>query len=260
MTSLPDRTITAIGDHHDALADVIPNLSDDELTAPSGASEWTVAQVFSHLGSGAELGLATFQALVTGDALPDDEANRAVWDRWNAMSPREQADGFLEHNERLLDAYEELTPDQRENLEVKLPYLPEPIRIATYLGMRLNELALHSWDARVALDNTATLDEEAAAVLAEHHAGEMSFLLAFTAKPAALGEQAVLTLDSYGLVLADRAALTTSVEAATATFDGPLEAFIRLISGRLKPEHTPSGVAVTGNVSLDDLRKVFPGY
>ncbi len=32
------------------------------------------------------------------------------------------------------------------------------------------------------------------------------------------------------------------------------------MAGRLSPEHTPDGVAVTGNVTLDDLRRVFPGY
>ena len=40
----------------------------------------------------------------------------------------------------------------------------------------------------------------------------------------------------------------------------PAEAFIRLIAGRLAPEHTPHGVTVDGAISLDDLRKVFPGY
>jgi hypothetical protein len=49
-------------------------------------------------------------------------------------------------------------------------------------------------------------------------------------------------------------------EDQTATFSGPLAAAIRLLSGRLKPEHTPADVEVNGNVTLDDLRKVFPGY
>ena len=49
-------------------------------------------------------------------------------------------------------------------------------------------------------------------------------------------------------------------EGETATFTGPLEAAVRLLSGRLKPEFTADGVGVTGNVTLDELRKVFPGY
>jgi len=32
------------------------------------------------------------------------------------------------------------------------------------------------------------------------------------------------------------------------------------MTGRLSPRWTPAGVAVSGNVGLDDLRRVFPGY
>jgi hypothetical protein len=41
---------------------------------------------------------------------------------------------------------------------------------------------------------------------------------------------------------------------------GPADAVARLISGRLTPRWTPGGVSVSGNVDLDDLRRVFPGY
>jgi hypothetical protein len=34
----------------------------------------------------------------------------------------------------------------------------------------------------------------------------------------------------------------------------------RLLTGRLTPPFTPEDVTVTGNVGLDDLRRVFPGY
>jgi hypothetical protein len=39
-----------------------------------------------------------------------------------------------------------------------------------------------------------------------------------------------------------------------------LEAAIRLIGGRLAAAHTPAGTEVVGDVTLDDLRRVFPGY
>ena len=32
------------------------------------------------------------------------------------------------------------------------------------------------------------------------------------------------------------------------------------MAGPAEPEYTPAGVDVTGNVTLDELRKVFPGY
>jgi hypothetical protein len=33
-----------------------------------------------------------------------------------------------------------------------------------------------------------------------------------------------------------------------------------MLSGRLKPENTPNGVEVSGDITLDELRKLFPGY
>jgi hypothetical protein len=39
-----------------------------------------------------------------------------------------------------------------------------------------------------------------------------------------------------------------------------MEAWLRLAAGRLKANHTPADVQITGPISLDDLRAVFPGY
>ena len=66
MTATADATISALRSTHDELAAVVRDLDDEQLLAPSGASEWPVAQVLSHLGSGAEIGLATLRA-ATGD-------------------------------------------------------------------------------------------------------------------------------------------------------------------------------------------------
>ena len=41
MTSLVDRTIAALRTEHDTLVALLPNLSEDQLSGPSGASEWT---------------------------------------------------------------------------------------------------------------------------------------------------------------------------------------------------------------------------
>jgi hypothetical protein len=45
--------------------------------------------------------------------------------------------------------------------------------------------------------------------------------------------------------------------AAAASLVLPAEAFIRLVYGRLDPEHTPE-LAVVG-IDLDELRRAFPG-
>jgi uncharacterized protein (TIGR03083 family) len=263
VTELSDRTIAALRVTHDELTSVVTGLSDEQLSAPSGASQWTVARVLSHLGSGAEIALATVGAAIAGTAVPGPDANQAVWDRWNALSERDQLDGYLASDERFLVALESLSDKQRQDLRLDLGFLPEPAPLALYLGMRLNEAALHGWDVRVSLDHNATLLAATAGLLAEHFASDLDFLLQFTGKPEALADPAVIDIQATGftLVIADTAGLTrTAPRDPTAAFTGPLESVIRLLAGRLGAPYTPDGVDVTGNVTLDDLRRVFPGY
>src|ERR1700712_47904 len=102
MTSNADQAISALRTGHDDLAGVVAELPEDGLTGPSGATEWTIADVLSHLGSGAESGLATLEAALSGADAPGGEFNQGVWDRWNAMAPQEQAQRFVKANEALV--------------------------------------------------------------------------------------------------------------------------------------------------------------
>ena len=255
MTTLADRTIAALRAIHDDLAALVHGLTDEQLAAPSGASEWTVAQVLSHLGSSAEIGLATLETALTAGPAAEPGFNQSVWDRWNAMSPREQATNFLHHDARLVAAYEALTSEQRMAAQVDLGFLPQPLPLESFAGMRLNESAQHSWDVRVAFDPSAAIPADVAAVQAEHLAGGLGFIVGFVGKADVLAAPAVIDFEGsgYGIVVTEPAD-------PTATFTGPLEAAIRLVGGRLRPANTPERVKVTGAVTLDDLRRVFPGY
>ena len=262
VTTLADRTIAALRATHDDLSTLVPGLTDEQLTGPSGAAEWTVAQVLSHLGSGAEISLATLETALAAGPPAAQGFNQSVWDRWNALGPREQATAFLDHDARLVAAVEALTTEQRATLAVDLGFTPEPLSLASYAGLRLNESAQHSWDVRVAFDPSAAIPADAAAVLAEHLAGDLGFLVGFIGKADALGEPAVVGIEGsgYGLAVADHVAVVAEPVDPTATFTGPLEAALRLVGGRLRPEYTPETVTVTGGVTLDGLRRVFPGF
>ena len=256
--TLTDRTIAAIRHVHEHLADVAGSLTQEQLTGPSGASEWTVADVLSHLGSGSEINRYTLQRSRGDDRAtpPNDE----VWDRWNALSPADQATGFVESSAALLEQLEGLTAEQRAGTMVDLGFLPQPVPLATTLGMRINEVALHGWDIDVALDPAAQVSDEAAGVIVEHFASTMSFMLGFTGKNDLLPNTR-LAIGTWTLVAADDGIrIAEGVTDPSATFDGPVEAAVRLMSGRLSPEHTPAGTTITGNVTLDELRAAFPGY
>ncbi|MEV7630502.1 maleylpyruvate isomerase family mycothiol-dependent enzyme [Actinoplanes sp. NPDC089786] len=261
MTTLAGRTIAALRSEHDTLASIVRGLSAEQLISPSGASDWTVADVLSHLGSGAEINLAGFRAALGEAEAPGPDFNQGVWDRWNALSPQDQAAGWLESDNALVAALEAVPEDRHDDLKVKI-FLPEPVPLASFAGLRLSEMVQHGWDARVGVDPAATLAEPAAATLAEQLAGGVSFLVGFIGKPEADRDRAVIEISGtpYRIVLTDKARFTTEELPATATFAGPLESALRLVYGRLTPERTPAGVEVTGTISVDELRVVFPGF
>jgi uncharacterized protein (TIGR03083 family) len=261
MTTLAGRTIAALRSEHDGLAGLVPSLSAEQLTGPSGASAWTVADVLSHLGSGAEITRAGFRAAVGEAEAPGPDFNQSVWDRWNALSPQEQATGSIASDQALVNGLESVPEDRHEDLRVKT-FLPEPVPFASFTALRLSEVAPHSWDVRAGLDPAATLDDGSTEVLAEHLAGGLGFLLGFIGKAKEAPEHAVIEISGtpYRIVVDESVRFTTDALPATATFTGSLESALRLLYGRLSPAYTPAGTEVTGNISLDDLRAVFPGF
>jgi uncharacterized protein (TIGR03083 family) len=258
VTELVDASIAELRSIHDRLAALVAGLSVDQLTAPSGAEDWTIAAVLSHMGSAAEIGWYSLEAAATGERV-DAPENQEVWDRWNAMAPADQASSFVQSQEQSVATFEGLSPEQRESITIDLGFMPQPLPLASILGMRLNELALHGWDVEVGLNPTAALSQESAVLLAEHFSSTMTYMLGFVGKPDGIGPARV-GIGGYTVVIADAVSLEAGDADTTATFHGPLEAAIRLLAGRLKPQYTPDGVSVEGNVSLDDLRTVFPGY
>lgn len=261
MTTLTDRTIGSLRRHHEALAATVPSLSDTELALRSGASDWSVAEVLSHLGSGAEIAAATLRHALGEGEQPDQEFNTGVWERWNALSARAQADSFLVADAELVDLFESLTPEQRAGLEVPLGFLPAPLPLETYAGMRLSEMSQHSWDVFVALDPAAALDAEAAEIQIDHFLGGLGFFLGFTGKADQLESPTVLAVagSDLSLVIDDSVRLTREQAEPTATFTAPAESVVRLLSGRLKEPYVGE-VEVSGALTLEDLRRVFPGY
>ena len=259
-----DAIIAALRTGHDSLADLVLKLGDDDLARPSGAAEWDISQVLSHLGSGAEITRATLGAALAGNPNPGGDFNTSIWDRWNAMTRRQRADEVLQTNQALTELYESLDAGTRESLRVDMGFLPAPVEVATAARLRLNELALHSWDVRVAFDEQATLAPEATAALL-HGAPD---LIGWISKPEHLhGEHTVIQVTTsnpesvFALRLGDSVSTDFDVPAEPdGTLAVPAEAWLRLVAGRLSPAHTPSEVVTTGAADLDLLRRVLPGY
>ncbi|GAA2632520.1 maleylpyruvate isomerase family mycothiol-dependent enzyme [Dactylosporangium fulvum] len=263
MSSRADLAIAALRKGHDDLTALVRGLTPEQLTGPSAASEWDVSQVVSHLGSGAEINLEVVRASLEGRPAPQFEFNKGVWARWDGMTPQERQEAFPVANERLVEAYEALDAARRASHRIDVGFLPEPVDVATSALLRLTEFGFHDWDIRVAFDPSAVLAPEAAELMADR-AGSM---FGWVAKPDRLeGRTAHLLLtltdrdERLGLRIADTVELTDLPATADGELSLPLEAWLRLTVGRLAPKYTPGSVKVTGDLSLDDLRKVFPGF
>ena len=171
---------------HDDLAGEVSRLDDEALTRTSGSRDWDVAQVLGHLGSQAEIGAAALQAALGERAPLEPDFNPRVWARWNALGRRDKADGFLRHSDAVTRRYEELDPETRTSLRIDLGFLPRPADLATVISLRLNELALHAWDVKVANDPAATLLAPATSLLIDRFGA----LIGFIGHAEALGSRA----------------------------------------------------------------------
>ena len=267
VSTLADRTISALRGNHDELTARVSELDEEDLARQSGSSLWDVAQVLGHLGSGAEIALAGLQAGIAGHEAPGQDFTQLVWDRWNAMSAQEKAQGFLGANEQLVTAYESLDATARQEVQVKLAFLPFPADVSLLSGMRLNEAALHGWDVRVAFDLQATLTVLETAAMLEQLTGPLTFMLGFLANSEVLkGIQTTLQVETtdphrvLGLVLGESVSLGEAPTDVGGVLTSPAEALLRLLAGRLDEAHTPDTLTITSNVvTLEQLRRVFPG-
>ena len=264
MTERADETIKALRSGHDDLAALVRDFAPGDLARPSGAAKWDVSQVLSHLGSGAEIALTSLEAALDGTDGPGGDFNQTVWARWDAMSREERAEGFLTANETLTRRYEGLDGQTRQNLRIDLGFLPAPVDVATAGGLRLAELAHHIWDVKVAFDPAATLAPEATPLLFDQAAMLIGFLgkaSELDGRPVTIAVRTTSPERSFGLNAGETVSLVEAPADPDAVLTAPAEWWLRLVTGRHAPKHTPATVQITGGaVTLDDLRRVFPGF
>jgi uncharacterized protein (TIGR03083 family) len=264
MTDRADQTIAALRSGHDYLAAVVHGLAPADLARPSGASGWDVSQVLSHLGSGAEISLAILEGALNATGTPDQDFNKSVWVRWDGMSPTERAEGFVATNEALVSRYEGLDAQTRKELTVDLVFMPVTVDVATVAGVRLTEFAHHTWDVEVAFDHEAPVLSAATGLLLDQAGPFLDFLGkadALDARPVRISVRTTAPERAFGLEVGTAVTLTDEPDRPDAVLNAPAEWWLRLTTGRHAPAHTPSEVSLaSASLTLDDLRRVFPGF
>lgn len=252
-----DAVLSALRSSRDRLVAVAGPLTGEQAEAPSYHS-WTIAQVLSHLGSGAEIFGLRLAAGYPGGTAPGNDELQPIWDRWNALPPEQQVRDGLAADGAFLDQLTVAAAADDGSWRAELFGAEQDL--AGLAQMRLGEHALHTWDVAVALDPTAALADDAAALVVD----QLSTLAAWTGKPQPGLPVRVQTTGAaervFGLAESDgKLALTTGDPGGDLpTVRLPTEAFVRLAYGRLDADHTPDGVTADG-VDLDMLRRAFPG-
>ena len=261
MEPSPGPWISALRHSHDRLrADVEP-LGPDRLTQRSYPSEWTIAQVLSHLGSQAEIFGLVLEAGLAGQEPPGPEAFPPIWDTWNAKDPQAQATDALRSDQATLERLESMDAGERERFHLKL--FGMDIDAAGFARLRLSEHAVHTWDVLVALDPAATLAPDATALLIDI----VDQVAGRSAEPDGKPRKVhVSTTDperQFILETGEEVTLTPSdgnapPEPGLSELRLPAEGLIRLVYGRLDEAHTPP--AETDGVELSELRQIFRGF
>jgi uncharacterized protein (TIGR03083 family) len=257
METSPAPWIDALRRSHDRLQAVAGPLDLDQLQRTSYASEWSIAQVLSHIGSQAEIFGLFLDAGLSGQDPPGPDAFPPIWETWNAKSPQDQAADALRADEAVTARFESLDDDQRKRFRLSL--FGMDLDAAGLARMRLGEHAVHTWDVAVALDPAATLAPDAVGLLID----TLGQLAARAGKPGGIQRRLHVSTSSpvrhFTLETGDKVTLVASEYSEGLPELGlPAEAFVRLVYGRLDPAHTPP--VETRRADLDELRQVFPGF
>jgi uncharacterized protein (TIGR03083 family) len=257
METRPGPWIQALRHSHETLQAVAGPLDAGQLERRSYASQWSIAQVLSHLGSQAEIFSLLLDAGLAGQDPPGQDAFPPIWEAWNAKSPDNQAADALRADQAVTVRLESLDDTQRDRLH--LHAFGMDLDTTGLARIRLGEHAVHTWDIAVALDPAATVAPDAVVLLVD----TLGQLVTRTAKPRGQRRRLRVSTSSpvrhYMLDIGETATLMpTEGNSLRPELALPAEAFVRLVYGRLDPAHTPPVEAT--RVDLDELRQVFPGF
>lgn len=265
MASDARTYIATLRESHDKLESLAGPLTPDQVRGQSYCTDWNIAQVLSHLGSGAQISLMMLPAaLGEGEAVGRD-AFPPVWAEWNAKSPDAQVADGLAADEKQVQALEALTDEQLAAVDMDFFGMMR-LDAAGMVRMRLSEHVMHTWDVAVMADPAATVQGDAIELVIDN----VSQFLSRRAKPLAEPLRVRITTTDPArdyLLTSGEAVTMTDWPGDTESGDGsdvpqvrmPAEALLRLAYGRLDADHTPSSVSADADV-LDKLRAIFPGF
>ena len=149
------------------ISDRVDSLSPEQLALPSACSEWQVQDVVSHLIGGAERQIDGMRRGKAGDSGPPEgfrpmdssaqSSGNAQRDlRWRQNLEGTLASAFDAAYDRLYAVMDGFAPDGWDTLCWHLRRGAMPA--SDYVELRIQELAIHDWDMRKALEPEPSLN------------------------------------------------------------------------------------------------------
>jgi uncharacterized protein (TIGR03083 family) len=224
--------------------------------------------VLSHIGSGAEIAMMMLPAALGQTEPPGQDSFPPIWDRWNSMSPDDQAAAAVMTDAQYIQMLDQLSDD--DLAAISFPFFGMTLDAVGLIRLRLGEHAMHTWDIAVTGDPSAVVSPDAVDLLIDN---VPQFLAPRLGKPQEQPFRArIRTADparDYLLTAADTVSMVEWLTGAetevppgsevTEEVSMPAEALLRLAYGRLDAAHTPASV-VGKPADLDRLRAIFPGF
>jgi uncharacterized protein (TIGR03083 family) len=236
----------------EGLRDLVGGLGPEQLRTQAYPTRWTVADVLSHLGSAAVISTLRVDASLGGGEV----AVQPIWDEWNAKDPDAKATDSLEADRAFIDRLDALTDDERARFNFAMG--PMSFDYGGFLRLRINEHVLHSWDIAVVFRPDEGLPSDAVGTVLE----ALPMIARFSGKPTgstkALRVRTTAPERQFVIELGvDDVSISSDDSPGTPDLELPGEAFVRLVYGRLDPDHTPRFEGAAAD--LDELRGAFPG-
>jgi uncharacterized protein (TIGR03083 family) len=236
------------------LRSVAESLNESQYVESAHPTEWTIADVMSHIGSAAVIFKRGIDDSLEGRETPS-QFNQSVWDVWNAKTPHAQVTDALDADKALLTRLLDMNPEERGRYSLNLG--PMSFDFDRAVRLRLGEHVLHTWDIEEAFDKKATLQSEAVPLLIDNLDLIMRFGAKATEHEHTLHIRTSDPVREFALGQSAEGVAFNEVEGVEEFhLELPAESFVRLAYGRLDAEHTPEGI---DSVHLDELRRVFPG-
>ncbi len=253
----PKPFLESLRHSQDRLAAAVTTFGPAELATGSYCSDWTIAQVLSHLGSQAEIFSLFVQAGLDGTPPPEQSAFGPIWQAWDARQPDVQARDTVAVNEAFVRRIEAL--DEQELTVFRLDLFGMDLDAAGLLRLRLAEHVIHSWDITVSFNRGSRVADDAIELLVDGIGDMVARVGKVAERPVTIAvttraPERPFTLDTGGVTLEPG-----SPPSADATLDLTAEALLRLVYGRLDDAHLTEGEAEATGIAFEDLRSVFTG-